>query len=69
SDINDDGLDDFYIGGAANQAPTLFIQQKDGNFEESQVVFWQKEAGYEDVDALFVDINNDGLKDLYVVSG
>ncbi|MDP2525752.1 VCBS repeat-containing protein [Maribacter dokdonensis] len=68
-DINDDGLDDFYIGGAANQAPTLFIQQKDGNFEESQVVFWQKEAGYEDVDALFVDINNDGLKDLYVVSG
>ncbi|MEP2687066.1 VCBS repeat-containing protein [Maribacter dokdonensis] len=68
-DINDDGLDDFYIGGAANQAPTLFIQQKDGNFEESQVAFWQKEAGYEDVDALFVDINNDGLKDLYVVSG
>ena len=68
-DINDDGLDDFYIGGAANQAPTLFIQQKDGNFEESQVAFWQKEADYEDVDALFVDINNDGLKDLYVVSG
>ena len=68
-DINDDGLDDFYIGGAANQAPTLFIQQKDGNFEESQVAFWQKEAGYEDVDALFMDINNDGLKDLYVVSG
>ena len=68
-DINNDGLDDFYIGGAANQAPTLFIQQKDGNFEESQVAFWQKEAGYEDVDALFVDINNDGLKDLYVVSG
>ena len=68
-DINDDGLDDFYIGGAANQAPTLFIQQKDGNFKESQVAFWKKEAGYEDVDALFVDINNDGLKDLYVVSG
>jgi len=68
-DINDDGLDDFYIGGSANQAPTLFIQQKDGNFKENQVAFWQKEAGYEDVDALFVDINNDGLKDLYVVSG
>ncbi|SIQ17466.1 VCBS repeat-containing protein [Maribacter ulvicola] len=68
-DINNDGLDDFYIGGAANQAPTLFIQQKDGNFKESQTAFWQKEAGYEDVDALFVDINNDGLKDLYVVSG
>jgi hypothetical protein len=68
-DINKDGLDDFYIGGAANQAPTLFMQQKDGNFKESETAFWQKEAGYEDVDALFVDINNDGFKDLYVVSG
>ncbi|WP_299797758.1 VCBS repeat-containing protein [uncultured Maribacter sp.] len=68
-DINNDGLDDFYIGGAAEQAPILFVQQKDGNFKESQTAFWQKEAGYEDVDALFVDINNDGLKDLYVVSG
>lgn len=68
-DINNDGLDDFYVGGAANQAPILFIQQKNGSFKESQTTFWQKEAGYEDVDALFVDINNDGLKDLYVVSG
>ena len=68
-DINNDGLDDFYTGGATNQAPTLFIQQKDGNFKESETAFWQKEAGYEDVDALFVDINNDGFKDLYVVSG
>jgi hypothetical protein len=68
-DINNDGLDDFYIGGAANQAPILYIQQKNGNFKESQTAFWQKEAAYEDVDALFVDINNDGLKDLYVVSG
>ncbi|MEP2058487.1 MAG: VCBS repeat-containing protein [Maribacter litoralis] len=68
-DINNDGLDDFYVGGAANQAPILFIQQKNGSFKDSQTTFWQKEAGYEDVDALFVDINNDGLKDLYVVSG
>ncbi|WP_430428009.1 VCBS repeat-containing protein [Maribacter litoralis] len=68
-DINNDGLDDFYVGGAANQAPILFVQQKNGSFKDSQTTFWQKEAGYEDVDALFVDINNDGLKDLYVVSG
>ncbi|MGO4918512.1 VCBS repeat-containing protein [Maribacter spongiicola] len=68
-DINNDGLDDFFIGGAADQAPILFVQQKNGGFKESQNAFWQKEAGYEDVDALFADINNDGLKDLYVVSG
>lgn len=68
-DINNDGLDDFFIGGAADQAPILLVQQKNGGFKESQNAFWQKEAGYEDVDALFADINNDGLKDLYVVSG
>ncbi|APQ17719.1 VCBS repeat-containing protein [Maribacter hydrothermalis] len=68
-DINKDGLDDFYIGGAANQAPALFVQQKNGSFIESQSNFWSKEAAYEDIDALFVDINNDGFKDLYVVSG
>ena len=68
-DVNNDGLEDFYIGGASNQSPTLFIQQSDGNFKENKSEFWLKEAGYEDVDALFVDINNDGYKDLYVVSG
>ena len=29
-DINNDGLDDFYIGGAKNQSSALFVQQKDG---------------------------------------
>lgn len=68
-DINNDGLDDFYVGGATGQSPTLFVQDKKGNFIESNINFWQKEAPYEDVDALFVDINNDGFQDLYVVSG
>ncbi|WP_282179062.1 VCBS repeat-containing protein [Maribacter stanieri] len=68
-DINNDGLDDFYIGGAANQSPSLFIQEQNGSFKEIETAFWKKEAAYEDNDALFVDINNDGFTDLYVVSG
>lgn len=68
-DINNDGLDDFYIGGAANQSPSLFVQEQNGSFKEIEMVFWKKEAAYEDIDALFVDINNDGFTDLYVVSG
>ena len=68
-DINNDGLDDFYIGGAANQSPSLFVQEQNGSFKEIETACWKKEAAYEDIDALFVDINNDGLTDLYVVSG
>ena len=41
----------------------------DGSFSDNSAYFLEKENPYEDVDALFVDINNDGFQDLYVVSG
>lgn len=68
-DINNDGLDDFFVGGATGYPAALYLQQTDGSFLKQGEDFWGKEKGYEDVDALFVDINNDGLQDLYVVSG
>jgi hypothetical protein len=68
-DINNDGLEDFYIGGAAEQRPQLFVQNPDGGFSATNESFWTKESAYEDIDALFVDVNGDGFKDLYVVSG
>ena len=68
-DVNNDGLDDFYAGGATGQSPILFLQQASGDFKPTNTAFWNKEKAYEDIDALFVDINGDGFKDLYVVSG
>ncbi|MFT6994004.1 MAG: hypothetical protein ACJA1P_000733 [Maribacter sp.] len=68
-DINNDGLEDIYAGGAAGQSPTVFLQGTSGAFKPTALPFWNKEKAYEDVDALFTDVNGDGYQDLYVVSG
>lgn len=59
--------DDFFVGGAAGQAGTLFRQQPDGTFRADPVN--QAEARCEDMGALFFDADNDGDADLYVASG
>ena len=69
ADINNDGLDDIYIGGAKGQSGQLFIQNKNGNFSPGQSQPWKNEATSEDVAAIFLDVNLDGNKDLIVLSG
>jgi len=69
ADINGDGLDDLYIGGALNQAPEMYIQTKDGSFEKSNESLLLKERKYEDITSLFFDADADGDLDLYVGSG
>ena len=68
-DINNDGLPDFYLGGAANSTGKLVLQEKLGTFTESLVPIFETDAAYEDVDAIFVDFDEDNDLDLYVVSG
>jgi len=64
-DINNDGLEDLYIGGAYGQAGGLKIQQTDGTFKETSF----PDANHEDMGALFFDMEGDGDQDLYVISG
>ncbi|WKN42414.1 VCBS repeat-containing protein [Tunicatimonas pelagia] len=68
-DVNGDGQDDFYLGGAAGQPGQLFLQQEDGTFIAASQEAWQINTASEDMGSVFFDADGDGDEDLYVVSG
>jgi enediyne biosynthesis protein E4 len=68
-DVNGDGRDDLFVGGARGQAAMLFAQQKNGTFLSLDVPQFVQEKYTEDVDAAFFDADGDGDPDLYVVRG
>lgn len=69
ADVNGDGLDDFFVGGAKWQPSKLFTQDSIGNFSAIQQDLWNKHAKNEDTDHEFFDMEGDGDLDLIVVSG
>ncbi|PQJ35094.1 hypothetical protein BSZ35_11230 [Salinibacter sp. 10B] len=70
ADVNGDGLDDVYLGGAKRQPGALYLQQSNGQFQRftAHDSLWQADQLHEDVDAAFFDANGNGAPDLYVVS-
>jgi hypothetical protein len=68
ADVNGDGFDDAYLGGAIDNSGTLLIQNKDATFTNLTAPFLQ-DARFEDTDAIFFDADLDGDQDLYIVSG
>ncbi len=69
ADVNGDGLEDFYMGSAYEDTAKLFIQQPDGHFVQKPEPAFVKDRYYENIGAVFFDVNNDGYPDLIVTSG
>ena len=68
-DLNADGLEDLFIGGASGQAGKVFLQNKKGQFTATIQPAFNEDINSEDADACFADVDRDGDLDLYVCSG
>ncbi|MFV8268646.1 VCBS repeat-containing protein [Flavobacterium sp. GT2N3] len=69
ADINGDGNEDVFIGGAKGQAGTIYVNKGNGNFLITNQKDLEADANFEDTAASFFDADNDGDLDLLVGSG
>ncbi len=69
ADVNGDGLDDVFVGGARNQSGAIFLQKSAGKFSPGVPLTSAADKKEEDAGALFFDADGDGDTDLLVASG
>ena len=68
-DINGDGNDDVFIGGAKGQAGKIYLNKGTNNFGVTVQKDLDADVNFEDTAANFFDADNDGDLDLFVGSG
>lgn len=68
-DVNGDGREDFYIGGAKGVEGKLYMQTNRKGFDQRKQPVFKDDAVSEDMGSVFFDVDGDGDLDLFVVSG
>ena len=69
ADVNGDGSEDVFIGGAREQSGILYYNQGNGKLVKSEQPDIGKDLIFEDTSAAFFDADGDGDEDLMVGSG
>ncbi len=69
ADVNGDGVDDLFFGGAKGFPGKLYLGKADGSFVFSDQPVFADDVTSEDTDAVFFDADGDGALDLVVASG
>ncbi|GAA0872881.1 VCBS repeat-containing protein [Gangjinia marincola] len=68
-DLNQDGLDDIFMGAAEGQSAAIYLQKNNFSFKQLTTSGFEQNAFTEDVTATIEDLNNDGLNDLIIGTG
>ncbi len=66
-DVDGDGRDDLFVGGAAGRAGSLYLAGPEG-FELAPGP-WDEDGEHEDLSCVWFDLDSDGDLDLFVASG
>ena len=69
ADINKDGLEDVFMGASRNYKSAIFLQNSAGKFIQLNQPVLNADSAYENTDACWADVNNDGNTDLIIANG
>jgi hypothetical protein len=69
ADLNGDGLDDIFIGGAKGHPGQVYLQKPDGRFIKIPEPAIEAFADFEDGCVTFIDADRDGHPDLFLGPG
>lgn len=68
-DVNGDGMIDVIIGSPKGKSLKLFLQDRQGLFEERQQTSFETDSLSEIVNVILIDVDNDTDLDLFAVTG